>query len=309
MSVSIINFSAPTTVIRWDSAKFKRRLSRSSLSLLPSSEGLSENHNIMANRRIDGRRRMRIASEDEPAAHPIRVLAMPERTGLAKKVALRISDVAAKAKIAIPMAKKTHIKRRVALVLHPVPGSGNICYWDGCGADLGDGRDVWAHMKTAHNSGRSSVGKKMVLEPKELEEPDTTVIAGDVQAEGKMEVDELQDEEITDTELGEDEKGPPDITSTEDDLSLALLRGKKKSTPNGCWAEKVRCFWEGCASEMQYPALRRHVESKHVPLRRASCPKGCGYNINRADMLKRHADKCRYVGPPRKDAPESGDGR
>ncbi|KAI0666388.1 hypothetical protein C8Q78DRAFT_448551 [Trametes maxima] len=251
-----------------------------------------------------------VASGDEPAAHPTRAVAVPQRREPSKKVVLRLVEAAAKAKITTPIAQKAQKRRRTTLVLHPVSGSRSVCRWDGCGADLGDGRDVWAHMKAAHSSGRSGSAKKAEPE-KKPEEHDTAMVAGDAQAEADMDVDEPQNEEIIGADPeSEDEVDFHDLDS-KGDLPSVAPQEREKGVPVGCWAEKVRCLWHGCASEMQYPALRRHVESKHVPLRGASCPKGCGYKINRADMLKRHAEKCRYVATLalRKGEPRSKDER
>ncbi|KAI0325573.1 hypothetical protein GY45DRAFT_218305 [Cubamyces sp. BRFM 1775] len=138
------------------------------------------------------------------------------------------------------------------------------CKWNGCGECLSDGNQIWEHMKIAHGANRD--GRLRTAECIKTEDED-------------MEIDELADDDpLPSAAKGSSGAGPRTHTQ------LA-----------SSWFDKVRCRWEGCRSEIQYIGLRRHIESKHIPVRGARCPKGCGYESNRADMLGRHVRSCQFA--------------
>ncbi|KAJ8482312.1 hypothetical protein ONZ51_g5431 [Trametes cubensis] len=139
-----------------------------------------------------------------------------------------------------------------------------VCKWDGCGECLSDGNQIWEHMKTMHGASRD--GRKLkVTQDIKMEDED-------------MEIDELADDDVP-SNAAEGASGDKPHTN-----------GHLASS----WFDKVRCRWEGCRSEIQYIGLRRHIESKHIPVRGAHCPRGCGYQSNRADMLSRHVLRCEF---------------
>lgn len=185
-----------------------------------------------------------------------------------------------------PSAKKT-VSRPVGLWVKatphkkrtpratPPPTGPRKCRWNLCNQRIEDGRDIWAHILAVHDHGR-----------------DFALVGKDVgEAEHKPKV---EDSEMADEGQGPEaeEDGPPGGKTADD-------RGKRLRE-----SERVRCAWHGCSSEIQYVGLRRHIESKHIPIRGAECPKGCGYWMSRGDMLWRHVERCEGPAPKDDDGEE-----
>ncbi|KAI0780358.1 hypothetical protein BD413DRAFT_496537 [Trametes elegans] len=126
-------------------------------------------------------------------------------------------------------------------------------------------------------------------------------IAVKVEYDSDAEIDELPDEVYSDNETVVSEqleslpKEPTPTVPVPVPVSVPVhgptcptSREKKGPMP---WFERLECQWAGCSASMQYIALRRHIESKHIPARRVECPKGCGH-VARSDMMGRHAQSC-----------------
>ncbi|KAI0828558.1 hypothetical protein BC628DRAFT_77733 [Trametes gibbosa] len=197
-----------------------------------------------------------------------------------KKAATRRIEEKAKAKGAVERAPARAKRTKRAT---PEPMGPRTCRWAGCGRRVDDGRDIWAHILAVHGGGREDVAEKHV--PRScgglkagcrVSRPDGAGLESgggiDVECEPAVELDAE----------GEGEE----------DAEKGALAATATATH---WFDKVRCGWDGCSSQIQYLGLRRHVESKHVPLRGAQCPHGCGFWMNRADMLWRHVERCDYV--------------
>ncbi|KAI0354031.1 hypothetical protein OH77DRAFT_533798 [Trametes cingulata] len=184
------------------------------------------------------------------------------------------------------------------------------CKWNGCGRMLADGKDIWAHMKAHHDKGRDTVmGAK--AEPSDAcvkgESPQSMTKAGGRRLR-ELEEGEIVDEEEDELEPGEipDDEGEEELVSdVEQEASPSQSPPSSDTQRAGpAWSQRVRCRWTGCTSVIQHAGLRRHIESKHIPLRGAFCPKGCGYWMNRGDMLSRHVEKCQHTAAVVKEEKE-----
>ncbi|KAL1939318.1 hypothetical protein VTO73DRAFT_10121 [Trametes versicolor] len=212
-----------------------------------------------------------------------------------------------------PWAKTTPHKKRGQRPAPPPVGS-RICYWDGCGMPVPDGRYIWDHIKEEHNSGRpvrvgvkvktykgNGGGKGMA----KVEIPLKREIDEDYDApeleEGEILDMDRQDDALEDAELDPAildalEEHMAKLTKVEETdeqvpVEVELVRSSKTKTAQ--WFDRVVCRWGGCDRELQFIGLQRHVETKHIPLRGAWCPKGCGRHVARSDMLWRHVENCR----------------
>ncbi|KAI0368491.1 hypothetical protein BV20DRAFT_1083614 [Pilatotrama ljubarskyi] len=216
---------------------------------------------------------------------------------------VRVKPMVPRAEEATP-TKKVRKKRQVKPV-----GPGK-CMWNGCGHALADGKDIWAHMKTHHNKGKDALveGKAEATEiPVNGQAPPSPAQAR-VRSRRELEEGEIVESEEEELEPGEipDDEGEEGVFSNVEQEAGPSQSLPASNAPRAgpAWAQKVRCRWNGCSSEMQLVALRRHIESKHIPLRGAFCPKGCGYWMNRGDMLSRHVEKCQHIAVPVKKEPE-----
>lgn len=212
-----------------------------------------------------------------------------------------------------PWAKTTPHKKRGQRPAPPPVGS-RICYWDGCGTNVKDARFIWDHIKEEHNSGRpvrvgvkvkaykgNGRGKGMA----KVEIPLKREIDEDYDApeleEGEILDMDRQDDALEDAELDPAildalEEHMAKLTKVEETdeqvpVEVELVRSSKTKTAQ--WFDRVVCRWGDCDCELQFIGLQRHVETKHIPLRGAWCPKGCGRHVARSDMLWRHVENCR----------------
>lgn len=206
-----------------------------------------------------------------------------------------------------PWAKTTPHKKRWTRPT-PAPIGPRTCHWAGCGMRVGDGRAIWKHIAEEHNSGRPvRVGVKVKVYKGErggrgmarVEVPLKRVIDEDYDGpeleEGEIMDVDREDDSLEDGELAieaeeEKEKAAEEEESDEEVVVEVEKVSSKSKTEQ--WFDRIECLWEDCGKEIQFIGLRRHIETKHIPLRGAFCPNGCGKHVARSDMLWRHVEKC-----------------